>query len=433
MAWLRLAFTVALIWLISLVWICLSSPFQPGRAQRPDAFNRRDDISKSEAYGTNSLKAQFRNPAETLGILLLIGGDIIQKAIAQLAGRRVVPVAFSFGWISYSFSLLLAVWGDGHLMPQPDCSAVVIDSRSGNTKQNESWVIGRLIRDLELHFNSGQNIAKGLGSKAFRIIKINAQNAWVKQLKNSSGDAVPDPPHHDTVWWSFLACAIVQLALALSPIFMPNSSSWRILLVTCVGTLLAFIHGSLPQWKEEKYDCAMTPAGKEKTYIITRGNSHQYVFVIHIPAGVRSLNLEHLAVSRRIGIDNTMLVLTTFLAICWIMLLVSIGGLDRDTWFLLGVGAVGMLHNILVAGFKRKPAAHGIPLDLEEVELLNDQKGNVMDGLKQAESKQKGLGLALLKVFFPGRLNKDEEIWWKDATDNYSKFLAEKSAQRGNK
>ena len=34
-------------------------------------------------------------------------------------------------------------------MPQPDSPASVITVSSGNKKTNESWVIGRLIRDLE--------------------------------------------------------------------------------------------------------------------------------------------------------------------------------------------------------------------------------------------------------------------------------------------
>lgn len=40
---------------------------------------------------------QFENPKDIFSILLLVGGDVVGRAIAQLAGSRLAPVAFSFG------------------------------------------------------------------------------------------------------------------------------------------------------------------------------------------------------------------------------------------------------------------------------------------------------------------------------------------------
>ncbi|KAI0451043.1 hypothetical protein F5B21DRAFT_507574 [Xylaria acuta] len=57
------------------------------------------------------------NPSDILSLLLLIGGDIVQKAIAQLVGYKIrlpgrtkrnvsiAPVAFSFGWIFFPAGL----------------------------------------------------------------------------------------------------------------------------------------------------------------------------------------------------------------------------------------------------------------------------------------------------------------------------------------
>ena len=385
--------------------------------RRKELYNRDEIPTSTKSSATGLLRQQFEHPAEILGILLIIGGDIIQKAIAQLAGRSTAPVAFSFGWVSYSFGALLSIWGDGALLPQPDCVSIVVNRKSGNTKRNESWVIGRLIRDLEMKYNQKEKY----DGKAFRVIRLEAKDAWAQKLKNRQGEAIPDPPHHDKVWWSFSLCAILQFGLALAPIFINQARNWRILLVTGAGTILALIHGSLPQWKKEKYNCRMTDAGKETTFILTRGNSHQYVFVIHVACGVRSLNLEDLAVSRRIGASKRMRVVSVTLATSWIMLLVAIGGLAQDTWFLLGVGGVGMLHNIIVAGYKRGTSAHGVPLDTDNPHLINDVPGNVMNGLKAAERKEPGLGLALLKVFFPGRLRADEEQFWQRAADDLAK------------
>ena len=256
------SFYVLLLCLSYLSCRCQSSPFEPCdiNNELPNLLRRGESLD-SDSSATHPLRKQFIHPAEVLGILLIIGGDVIQKAIAQLAGRRVAPVAFSFGWVSYSFGALLSVWGEGRLLPLPDCASVVIHPNSGNLKRNESWVIGRLIRDLELHYNKQTD----LGGDAFRIIKLEAKNVWLKQLKRR-GEDIPDPPHHDKVWWSFLLCAIGQFGLAITPLFINHSGNWRILLVTSAGTALALIHGSLPQWREEKYACgkkiaSLSPGG----------------------------------------------------------------------------------------------------------------------------------------------------------------------------
>ena len=57
------------------------------------------------------LASQWQNPNDVLSVLLILGPDIVQKAIAQLAGRALTPVAFSFGWVAYSVSALLSVFG----------------------------------------------------------------------------------------------------------------------------------------------------------------------------------------------------------------------------------------------------------------------------------------------------------------------------------
>ena len=74
---------------------------------------------------------------------------MIQKAVAQMTGRKVTLVAFSFGWVAYAFGSLVAAFGDGTLMPQPDVSASVIVVSSKIKKSNGSWVLGRPVRDLE--------------------------------------------------------------------------------------------------------------------------------------------------------------------------------------------------------------------------------------------------------------------------------------------
>lgn len=57
------------------------------------------------------LKSQWSNPSDILSLLLLLGPDVIQRALAQLVGRRVTTVAFSFGWAAYSIGALISALG----------------------------------------------------------------------------------------------------------------------------------------------------------------------------------------------------------------------------------------------------------------------------------------------------------------------------------
>ena len=57
------------------------------------------------------LKNQWSNPNDILSLLLLLGPDVIQRALAQLVGRRITPVAFSFGWAAYSITALFSAIG----------------------------------------------------------------------------------------------------------------------------------------------------------------------------------------------------------------------------------------------------------------------------------------------------------------------------------
>jgi hypothetical protein len=40
---------------------------------------------------------QWKNPGDVFSVLLILGGDVVGRALAQLAGSPVTPVAFSFG------------------------------------------------------------------------------------------------------------------------------------------------------------------------------------------------------------------------------------------------------------------------------------------------------------------------------------------------
>jgi len=59
-----------------------------------------------------AFKAQWASPSNyAFTVLLLVGGDVVSRALAQLAGGRITPVAFSFGM---SFFYIFATFMIGY-------------------------------------------------------------------------------------------------------------------------------------------------------------------------------------------------------------------------------------------------------------------------------------------------------------------------------
>jgi hypothetical protein len=49
------------------------------------------------AEPANELREQMMHPSDVFSVLLLLGGDVVAKALAQVAGCGFAPVTFSFG------------------------------------------------------------------------------------------------------------------------------------------------------------------------------------------------------------------------------------------------------------------------------------------------------------------------------------------------
>jgi hypothetical protein len=90
------------------------------------------------------------------------------------------------------------------------------------------------------------------------------------------------------------------------------------------------------------------------------------------------------------------------------VLLITATGIETDTWYLVTVGGIGMLHNLLVAGLRRNPSALGIHLNFREV----IGKMQTMDTLLALEAKYPQVGFCLLPIFFPGELLPQEKETW---------------------
>jgi hypothetical protein len=76
-----------------------------------------------------------------------------------------------------------------------------------------------------------------------------------------------------------------------------------------------------------------------------------------------------------------------------------------------------MVHNVWVASRKRDPEGNGAPLTQVLEESWKPRRGpdmSTMDILKEGEETIPGLGILLVKIFFPGNLNDEEDRYWKD-------------------
>ncbi|KAK0213732.1 hypothetical protein IW262DRAFT_1279926 [Armillaria fumosa] len=361
-------------------------------------MQKRDSTSQA-------IRGTWQNPSDTLSILLIIGGDVVLKALAQLAGGTFTPIAFSFGWVSYSFNALMNVFGDGRLVPPPDYPAMVINAQNGYKRDNKSWVLGRLLRDFQrpLRDNVGMNIT------VFEA--VHADLAGI--------------PSRDLWWWSGLLIILVQFGVAVIP--RVRNRNWSILLITAAGTLLAWATGALPQWRSEKWACRRKT---NKVVSVTGGNGTRHVMVI-LGRGV-GLDLEDLAAAepprmRPRGKDDTCTFLFTqvaclTLATLWIVFLITVTAIKQDTWYLLGVGCLGMVQNVLVAGTERHINTSGI--HLEKVEEY--QQEEVMDALMDLEEDYPKVGRSLVSELFPSGLYEAETQWWTGKKEGYEKVREEK-------
>lgn len=396
---------------------------------------------------TNLLKTQFTDvpgPNSILAVLLLIGSDVVHKATAQLTGASdsiFTPVLFSFGWPAYAFNILATAFGDRTYLPKPDCPAIVVNIQSGDRRENRSWVIGRLLRDLESEYitdfrDQENDLYSGLLIRAFKI---------VPKGKKRHG---PKTPKKDRIWWSFTIVLVFQLLLAFGPIYTrpgDKDRNWAIAAITGGGTCLTWATAVCSAMRKEKYQ------GRNRsrsTYAITRGNGHNRVFLI-LPDtmgrdGEKNESvlpyLDEMATGTYKARIRTRVLSATF-SFLWIVFLVVVAGIDYDTWWLFGIGLLGMSHNLFVSSWRRSTDAHGIPLRKlegvrEKIGLYNHKYNNdpektgrklgVRDTLIDLEKRFPGAGYALHPIFFPGGGNWDADT---DAGD-YEKALVE--AQKKN-
>lgn len=335
------------------------------------------------------------------------------------------------GWVGYGVTAAVSALGENSFMPLPDTPCMVINSRSGYTRDNKSWIIGRVLRDYETWMDPG------VRDRMETILNDKHQELQQKAEKQEAGSgasvsrpkraglcvsfydadkAVVGCPGNDIVYYSGFAVAIIQLGVASIPLGI--FGDWSILFITAAGIMLSFTTGLLSHWRKEKWACRLM---SNKTVVLTRGNGAQHAIVIR--GGGLGFDLEDLA-SGSVEVDASgswaSRLAVILLALAWILLLISAAGIHSNTWFLLGVGAIGIVQNMFVAGWRRNPAAFGMPLVFDRA--VGDKK--VMKALYKVADIDPQLGLSMKGVFFPGELRTDEVVTWRE----YSRRAAVRQA-----
>lgn len=356
----------------------------------------------------NDFRDQWTNPSDIFSLLLLVGGDVIQKALAQFTLNRFRPMAFSFGWVAYAFSHLLFAVGNLKALPDPDCPCTITKASSlPTTSANQSWLLGRLVRNHE--YWRGPLIEEALKSgrisdpEPFYGGKELPSFLQIFVYKFVQSSPINRSLSKDWPWFSGLITTLIQLGIAAIPAGLYGE--WAILLITAGGTALAYATAHYSGYST--FISSRTLSGR-KVFTLTEGNGSRNAIVLIKDKGI-GVDLEHLTqVDFTGGSQILRIVAASVQLVFWVALLITVSGLKTHTWFMVAVGALGMMQNLVLAGAPRTPEALGIPVQLEQVVWLP----RLMDTLLALEASVPYAGKALLPIYFPGGLRQDEIGRW---------------------
>ncbi|KAL2069974.1 hypothetical protein VTL71DRAFT_14654 [Oculimacula yallundae] len=380
----------------------------------PDKLRR----SFNTTFPNDELSNQWVNPSDIFTALLILGGDggeMVAKAVAQLSGRGLVPVAFSIGWVVFAVKSALSALAGNNLLPAADSKCIVINGKTGYIRDNSSWVIGRISRDFERWMDPAvKGKIDSMLDEKLRFDQMRSRDDAETKSRmvrpNQAGLCVAvyraEAPlvgftGGDHLYYTGFIVTLLQLGISVIPFGI--FGDWSILLIVAAGTILSFATCSVPQWGREKWACR---AGTNKSIVITQGNGSQ--FAILILGDHKGLDLEDLSIAKGNLQTHISKLQMIVLAALWIILLITATGIKEHSWFLFAVCAIGIFQNIYVSTTWRSPEAYGLPLIFERV--IGEMK--VMETLFAVEEAYPGIGESMLNVFIPGRLTPAEEAKW---------------------
>jgi hypothetical protein len=329
--------------------------------------------------------------------------------------------------VTYAISAMLSAFGNNRLMPLPDLDCILINVASGYARQNRSWLLSRLLRD-SLYWIPMLLPPEMKKVEAEKLAELEKANKRLPEQDRRTRiriglrvtvwkcDNVRGTGGHDVVFWSGVIVFLVQLLCFGLPPLLLYGDYFAVMITTC-GTALAWLSSALPQWTEEKI--SVRPLEKPKDVLLTEGAGSHDILMLRVQPG--DLDLEALASFQRdLHQPRLTRILSATLALCWIALLITVAGWEEHTWYILGVGIIGIMHNVFVAGWERKPAALGIPLQYENI-FVDDK---VMKVLWRLEAAYPRAGSSAIATFFPGHLREAEKRAWELAAERFDDWKA---------
>lgn len=217
-------------------------------------------------------------------------------------------------------------------------NTIVVEVETGHQRVNMSWVLGRLYRDLNGAIDKSikDEIPRPQDSSleakpATRVIR----NKDIREaLRITVYRTIDDPPQNhgvpivDWVWYSGFVTIVIQVGISIIPWVL--SGDWAIFTLTISGNVLILVTGSFKQWREEKW--ATTKTGGP-TVAITSGNGSRTAVVILASKKRVGLNLSILANQTGIvRVSKLVKSLTAVLALLWIVYIITVAGLQQNTW-----------------------------------------------------------------------------------------------------
>lgn len=204
---------------------------------------------------------------------------------------------------------------DRRLMPPPEFRCTVVGAQSGHSRDNKSWVIGRILRDYEQRASPHTQDKNSSSWEALRV-----------SIFRIKANTVTGVPAYDWVWFTGLCVVLIQVVIALVPLLLHRE--WIVLLLTCSGTLLAFSNGLLAQWCDEKWHCPKNGGGD---VTITQGNGSRHAIVVL--GGKNAPDLEILAYSNSSMISSlSTRVVAGLQALLWVLVVITVAGLKKGGW-----------------------------------------------------------------------------------------------------
>ena len=174
----------------------------------------------------------------------------------------------------------MSAFGDKKLIPPPDIESVIINGDTGYVRNNQLWLLGRLLRDFEEGHWMNPEDKKDLNAMLWNTQSGDTESSSSpRELTPKAGLCISvyeaDPSLQarcivpTVLFWLGYGVALLQLIIASLPLIIWRSDNYSALAITSAGTCLAFTMGNLRQWRSERYSCR---SRSKKAFVLTRGN-----------------------------------------------------------------------------------------------------------------------------------------------------------------